>query len=81
VERMAWKRETCKLLAFRPEPERLIEKLSERRGNNIKKKIQTLVWRDISELIWIIIRSRARSVVDMVTNICFFYKFRKFLEY
>jgi hypothetical protein len=43
VEYMAWKRETFKLLAIRPEPEKLIEKLSERHDNNIKNKMQTLV--------------------------------------
>jgi len=43
---MAGKRETCKLLAIRPEPERLIEKLSELCENNNKRDFQTLDWRD-----------------------------------
>jgi len=46
VARMAGKRETCKLLAIRPEPERLIEKLSELCENNNKRDFQTLDWRD-----------------------------------
>jgi hypothetical protein len=41
VERMEGNRETCKLLAIRPEPESLIENLSERCENNIKKSFQT----------------------------------------
>jgi hypothetical protein len=66
VEHMAWKRETCKILVITPETERLIEKHSKRCDNNIKN-IETLVWRDISELIWISKWARARSVVNMVT--------------
>jgi hypothetical protein len=77
---MACKRQTYKLLAIRPETERLIEKHSKRCDNNIKN-IETLVWRAISELIWIDIRKRARNVVDMVMNICFFIKYREVLEY
>ena len=56
VARMAGKRETCKLLAIRPEPERLIEKLSELCENNNKRDFQTLDWRDRGQLIWLKIR-------------------------
>ena len=55
VARMAGKRETRKLLVIRPEPERLIEKLSERCENDIKNYFQTMDWRDRAELTLILL--------------------------
>jgi len=57
MARMAGKRGTCKLLAIRPEPERLIQKFSDWFENNIKKKSQTFDWRDRAGLIWLILRT------------------------